>query len=116
MVALTTARDSVVTSRSPRNTLPAGGSHNRASTRPSVVLPLPVGPTTATVSPGATSKLTPFSTGTRPGYANVTSAKRIPGGPVSATPAGEPVRSAPTGGSLGVTSSGESGVPAETIS
>ena len=39
-------------------------------------LPLPVGPTTATSSPGRTSKLTPRSTGGRPSYANVRSANR----------------------------------------
>ncbi len=49
-------RDSVVTSCPPTNTVPAGGSQRRASSRPSVDLPLPVGPTTATISPGRTSK------------------------------------------------------------
>src|SRR5207249_1739732 len=37
----------------------------------------PVGPTTATVSPGATAKLAPRSAGGRPSYANVTFSNRI---------------------------------------
>ncbi len=42
-------------------------------------LPLPVGPTTATVSPGPTSKLTSRSAGARSPYANVRWEKRICG-------------------------------------
>src|SRR5262249_14530640 len=60
-----------VTSCPPRKTVPGGGSHSRASKRPRVDLPLPVAPTTATVSPAATSKLTSRSAGGRFGYANV---------------------------------------------
>ena len=59
--------DSVLTSRPPTNTVPGGGSQSRASSRPSVLLPAPVGPTTATISPGATVKLTPLSAGPRSG-------------------------------------------------
>ena len=57
-VARSVASGSVVTSRPPTNTVPAGGSHSRASSSPSVLLPAPVGPTTATISPGATAKVT----------------------------------------------------------
>src|SRR6266851_4585552 len=54
-----------VTSRPSTKSVPTGGSQSRASRSPSVDLPLPVGPTTATVSPGPTSKLTSRSAGAR---------------------------------------------------
>ncbi len=61
------------------NTVPGGGSQSRASRSPRVDLPLPVGPTTATVSPGATSKLTSRSAGARSVYVNVRCENRMPG-------------------------------------
>jgi hypothetical protein len=44
-----------------------------------VDLPLPVGPTTATISPGPTSNVTSWSTGGRSGYANVRLENRMAG-------------------------------------
>src|SRR5437867_9401314 len=70
-------RGSPATSRSPTRTVPGGASQSLARRSPSVDLPLPVGPTTATVSPAPTLKLTPQSAGGRPSYANVTSANRM---------------------------------------
>src|SRR5438445_539712 len=58
-----------VTSCSPMKTVPGAGSQSRARRSPSVDLPLPVGPTTATVSPAPTVKLTPRSAGGRPSFA-----------------------------------------------
>src|SRR5438876_8749706 len=72
-------RGSPATSRSPTRTVPGGASQSLARRSPSVDLPLPVGPTTATVSPAPTLKLTPRSAGGRPSYANVTSANRMDG-------------------------------------
>ncbi len=66
-VARSVASGSVVTSRPPTNTVPGGGSQSRASSRPSVVFPAPVGPTTATMPPGATENVTPLSAALRPG-------------------------------------------------
>src|SRR5712691_4522949 len=60
-------------------TVPGAGSQSRARRSPSVDLPLPVGPTTATVSPAPTAKLTPRSAGGRPSYANVKFSNRIAG-------------------------------------
>ena len=84
-------RGSVRTSSPPTNTVARGGSHSRASTRPSVDLPVPVGPTTATSSPGRTSKLTSRSTGGRPGYANVSRLNRIDAGSDAASAGGAAV-------------------------
>jgi hypothetical protein len=61
-----------------------------------VVLPLPVGPTTATTSPAATSKSTSRSAGSRPGYANVRPANRMDGGSSSGAPGGAPGGAAST--------------------
>src|SRR6059036_689949 len=72
-------RGSPATSHSPTRTVPGGASQSLARRSPSVDLPLPVGPTTATVSPAPTLKLTPRSAGGRPSYANVTSANRMDG-------------------------------------
>src|SRR5439155_15450060 len=58
---------------------PGAGSQSRARRSPSVDLPLPVGPTTATVSPAPTVKLTPRSAGGRPAYANVRFSNRMAG-------------------------------------
>ena len=68
--------------RSARSTLPASrrplvGSARRRSSDAIVVLPLPVGPTSATVSPGASSTSTASSTSpSRAGYANETFSSR----------------------------------------
>ena len=54
-------------SRPPTRTVPSCGSANRSSSEASVVFPAPEGPTIATVSPGATAKLTPSIAGASPG-------------------------------------------------
>ena len=63
-------------------------------------LPLPVGPTSATVSPGATSKLTSWSAGARPGYAKVRCEKRRLGAAAIGFVVAGPVRPALTEGGL----------------
>src|SRR5438046_10263861 len=72
-------RGSRATSPSPTRTVPGGASQSLARRSPSVDLPLPVGPTTATVSPAPTEKLTPRSAGGRPAYANVRISNRMAG-------------------------------------
>src|SRR6476469_7584090 len=60
------------------STLPDQGSKKRGTKLTRVLLPAPVGPTTATTSPGSTSRDTWLSTGVSPlSYPNVTSSKRI---------------------------------------
>ena len=49
-----------------QRTRPSHGSNSRGTSEASVLLPAPVGPTSASVSPGPTSRLTSRSTG-RPG-------------------------------------------------
>ena len=51
------------TSTRSTSTAPSSGSKMRFTRRVRVVLPEPVWPTMATVSPGSTAKLTPESTG-----------------------------------------------------
>src|SRR5437867_1390934 len=83
-----------VTSRPSTRSVPTGGSQSRASRSPSVDLPLPVGPTTATFSPGTTSKLTSRSAGARSPYANVRWEKRRLGAAGSTGGVSEPGRAA----------------------
>ena len=60
--ARTEASEQVRTSTPPRRTAPSSGSAKRMMRLSSVVLPSPVPPTTASVCPGRTEKLTSSST------------------------------------------------------
>ena len=70
MAARSVERESSRTSTPSRNTVAGGGSIRRGNTDSSVVLPLPVAPTIATVCPGSTTRSTSRRTG-RPPKLNV---------------------------------------------
>lgn len=73
---------------SPIRTRPSAGRTNPSSTFSSVDLPAPLGPTNATVSPGATSKDTSATASSeRPGYVTVTRSKASAPSGTAATPA-----------------------------
>src|SRR5579859_4514912 len=65
-------------SRPSNKTRPPSGSKNRGNNPTNVDFPAPVGPTTATTSPGHTEKLTPLNTGRPTSYPNTTSSPTTP--------------------------------------
>ncbi len=83
----------------PTVTLPAAGASTPASSRLSVVLPAPDGPTTASRSPGVTVRSTPRSTSPPPSYAYrtpVTSIRSSAGSGASPRPAARGARARPS--------------------